>query len=153
MQFYYLKKCIIINYYPVGEKKHSLSIGYSINSLHKPDTVWWGIWTASRSLKAFTSLLGAVHNMDRFTGASMDQSADPHSAPESGDLLAALRVTRPLSISTHLPVFCDRPLDCVGLSKLVMAHIFREDTALCEQSFSMCKTISKRWRNKVLSTG
>lgn len=66
--------------------------------------------------------------MDRFTGASMDQSADPHSAPESGDLLAALRVTRPLSISTHLPVFCDRPLDCVGLSKLVMAHIFREDT-------------------------
>lgn len=51
-----------------------------------------------------------------------------------GDLVAALRATGPLSVSTHLPVFfsSDNPLDCGGLSKLVMALILREHHRLAK---------------------
>lgn len=45
-----------------------------------------------------------------------------------GDLLATLRVTRPPLISTHFPVVSDKLVDCVGLSKLVMAPISSEYT-------------------------
>lgn len=138
----FLKKSQLLS---CGWKKQSLSIGYSINSLYKPDTVWWGIWTASRSLKAFTSLLGAVHNMDGFTGASMDQSADPHSAPEPGGFVSCSQGNQ---ASLHFNTFACFFWQATGLCRPVKAgngsYFQGVHTALCEQSFSVCKTISKR---------
>lgn len=104
-----------------------ICFGWKNTSFHKPDTVWWGIWTIRKSLEAFTSVLGAVHGMDRF----MERAWISHSLQtltqfqSRGDLLAALWVTRPFSILTHLPVCFWQATGLWRPVKLVMV-MFRE---------------------------
>ena len=92
----------------------------------------YGVRTAGRSLKASSALLGVVENMDGFSGASADLSADPHSLAEPGGFVsrsqgsqATLRFNT-FTISFFL--FPDRPVETFSLSKLVMVRVSREYT-------------------------
>lgn len=125
-----------VNCHSVGEKKEASASIFCMS-----DTVWWAIWTVSRSLKACTR-----GTTDGCSGASRNQSAHHHPAPGPGVEVGFVSRSLGNRATLHFHTFAcffffpDKPLECNVSVKAGNGQCFQwVFTALCQQSSTECK--------------